>query len=125
KLYLDDTELSSNPATITFPRDMAAHRVSARAKGYDAKSQLVTFDSDAVSADIVLEPTAPPATASIAPRVHTSAAFAPTPKATPKQPVTPAAAAPPAPPTGWQMVSGPPTPTTRALDTSNPWSSGE
>jgi eukaryotic-like serine/threonine-protein kinase len=117
KLFFDDNQLGSNPATLRLPRDGAAHRVSARATGYETKSQLVTFDSETASADIVLEPVG----RSFAPQSRTPASFGAPPRPVARQ-ATPTPPNPPTPPTNWQEVGGPPTPTARTLDTSSPWS---
>ena len=120
KLFVDDTELGSNPATVRLPRDEAAHRVSARATGYETKSQLVTFDSDAISADMVLEPLAK----SSAPPARALAPTTGSPRPGARQ-ATPNAGTQPTQPMNWQEVGAAPTPTTRPLDNSNPWSNTE
>lgn len=46
KLFLDDSELPSNPYKSKFPRDGASHRVRAEAQDHKPKTVFVVFDQD-------------------------------------------------------------------------------
>ncbi len=115
RLFLDDAQFQSNPATGSFPKDGAAHRVRAEAPGYASKHEIVVFDTGTMSVDLALD--REKVTAATIPRYPPSRPLpAPPPTAAAPPPEAVATPAPPPPP--------PPAPTTKpglVLDTKDPW----
>ena len=56
KIFVDDVPLPTNPATSTFVKDGASHRLRVEAPGFQKKLEFITYDSNTVSVDVTLEP---------------------------------------------------------------------
>jgi hypothetical protein len=114
KVYFDDALLGSSPASGTFKRDGAKHRLRVEAAGYNAHNEWVVLDSGKLSLDVSLE--------------HEAAGKKPGPVWYPPHATAPAAsggqvatAAPP--PTPPPPATTPATTPTKkpGLDTGDPW----
>jgi serine/threonine-protein kinase len=55
KVFLDDVPLNGNPATGSFVKDGASHRIRVEAPGYVAKRDFVVFDTGNVTMDVALD----------------------------------------------------------------------
>ena len=63
RIFVDDSPLAGNPATATFVRDGASHRLRVEAPGYVAKRDLLVFDTSNLSVDMALDREKPQAVA--------------------------------------------------------------
>lgn len=113
KVYFDDALLGSSPASGTFKRDGAKHRLRVEAAGYNPHNEWVVLDSGKLSLDVSLEREAPgkkPAPVWYPPHATAPAASG----------AQVATAAPPPPPT--PATTPATTPTKKpGLDTGDPW----
>ena len=123
RIFVDDVPLPTNPATSTFVKDGASHRLRVEAPGFQRKLEFLTYDSNTLSVDITLEPEvsvakAPPVAAGIPQKRGGGAAAA---AATPHVEQPPVSSPPVSVPPEQPPVTGVKPPVKPSIDKADPW----